>query len=132
MIQRIDIAGLKVDLDEDIKKYVYRKIGRLDRYVTRHARKSLRADVKLRDVGRKYGNKYECEVILHMPSEVITSKDSTMNMFAAVDIVEAKLKNQLKKYKDQHIHTRGGGIVGRLKQRLGEPAESATTREDSF
>ena len=130
MIEQIDIAGLKLELDEDIKKYVHRKIGRLDRYVTRHARKSLRADVKLRDVGRKYGNKYECEVILHMPSETITSKDSTMNMFAAVDIVEAKLKNQLKKYKDQHIHTRGGGIIGRFKQRLGEPAETASTREE--
>jgi putative sigma-54 modulation protein len=132
MIEPIDIAGLKLELDEDIKKYIYRKIGRLDRYLSRHARKSVRAEVKLRDVGRKYGNKYECEVILHMPSEAITAKDSTMNMFAAVDIVEAKLKNQLKKYKETHIHTRGGGIIGRLKQRQGEPAETATTREESL
>lgn len=131
MIQAIDIAGLKVELDDDIKKYVFKKIGRLDRFMPRHARKSLRAEVKLRDVGRKYGNKYECEVLLHLPDETVTSKDSTLNMYAAVDIVEAKLKNQLKKYKEQHVHARGVGFIGRLKRRQGEPAETATMREQS-
>ena len=120
MIDRIDIAGIKLDLDDDIKKYVKRKIGRLDRYVSRHARKSLHAEVKLRDINRKYGNKYECEVLLHLPAETVTAKDSTLNMFAAVDIVEAKLKNQLKKYKDNHSIRRKKtlGLLRRLKRRV--------------
>ena len=57
-------------------------------------------DVKLRQVNRDHGNKYEAEVILKVPEKTIIAKDSTMNMHAAIDIVEAKLIAQLRKYKD--------------------------------
>jgi putative sigma-54 modulation protein len=83
-----------------MQKYILDKIGKLDRYIPPHARKSLVADVKLRQVNREHGNKYEAEVILQVPQKTIIAKDSTMNMHAAVDIVEAKLIAQLRKYKD--------------------------------
>jgi ribosomal subunit interface protein len=57
------------------------------------------ADVKLKQVNRDHGNKYEAEVIINVPNHRLTAKDSTVNMLAAIDIVEAKLLNQLKKYK---------------------------------
>ena len=75
------------------------KVGKLDKYLPGHARKSVTADVKLRQVNRDHGNKYEAEVILHVPEKTIVAKDTTMNMMAAVDIVEAKLVAQLRKYK---------------------------------
>lgn len=100
MIASIDITGIKYDVNEKTKKYVMRKVGKLDKYAPAHARKSMAADVKLREVNRDHGNKYEVEVILQVPDKVITAKDSTLNMMAAVDIVEAKLITQLRKYKD--------------------------------
>lgn len=117
MIQNIDITGVKFDLDDTTKKYVYKKIGRLDRYLPKHARKSAMAEVKLKEVNRDHGNKYEAEVILHIPDKRITAKDSTMNMLAAVDIVEAKLTTQLKKYKEMHIpHVGRRGVLSRFKR----------------
>lgn len=100
MIKQIDIAGDGIELKDDVKKYIVRKIGKLDRYIPRHARKSVHAEVKMRENGDKAGNKYECEVILHVPGEPVTAKEGTLNMFAAVDIVETKLKNQLHRYKE--------------------------------
>lgn len=106
MIENIDITGVKYQLDESTKKYVTKKIGRLDRYLPRHARKSVKAKVTLEEVNRDHGNKYEVEVILDVPNKHLAAKDSTMNMLAAVDIVEAKLASQLHKYKDIHVpHT---------------------------
>lgn len=99
MITSIDITGVKYVLDDAVKKYVQKKIGRLDRYLPRHARKSATADVKLKQIDKSHGNKYEAEVILNVPGSTLTAKDSTMNVLAAVDIVEAKLVNQLRKYK---------------------------------
>jgi putative sigma-54 modulation protein len=99
MITSLDMTGVKYTINETTRKYVLRKIGRLDRYLPRHARQSVRADVKLKQVNRDHGNKYEAEVILHVPEHTLTAKDSTMNMLAAIDIVEAKLLAQLKKYK---------------------------------
>lgn len=121
MIAQIDTSGINLELGDDIKKYIARKIGRLDKYMPRHARKTVRAEAKLRETNNRLGNKYECEVLLHLPGGVIQAKDSTLNMFAAVDIVEAKLKNQLVKYKDAHIahlHEKHTGIIGRFKVRF--------------
>ena len=103
MIQNIDVTGIKYNVNDKTLKYVMEKVGKLDRYVPTHARKTMRADVKLRQVNQDHGNKYEAEVILSVPEKVITAKDTTMNMMAAIDIVEAKLVSQLHKYKDSVI-----------------------------
>lgn len=99
MIASIDITGIKYDITEKTRKYVMEKVGKLDRFVPVHARKSMSADVKLSQVNRDHGNKYEAEIIIQVPGRVITAKDSTVNMMAAVDIVEAKIVGQLRKYK---------------------------------
>ena len=100
MIESIAITGVRYELDETTKKYVTKKIGRLDRYLPKHARKSASAEVKLKQINESHGNKYEAEVILNVPEKSLLAKDSTLNMLAAVDIVEAKLVGQLKKYKE--------------------------------
>lgn len=113
MITSISITGVKLAVDDITKKYVERKIGRLDRFLPRHARKSATAEVKLKEVNRPRGNKYEAEVILSVPDKQLTAKDSTVNVLAAVDIVEAKLANQLRKYKDTHL-----GHIGKTRSAL--------------
>jgi putative sigma-54 modulation protein len=117
MIESIDITGVKYDLDATTKKYVTKKIGRLDRYLPKHARKSVTAEVKLKEVNRDHGNKYEAEVLLFVPDKVLTAKDSTVNMLAAVDIVEAKLVVQLRKYKQLTVpHIGRRSVLSRFKR----------------
>src|SRR4051812_35313914 len=99
MIASIDVTGIKYEVDKKTLRYVTEKVGKLDRYLPSHARKTMTADVKLKQVNRDHGNKYEAEVIVHVPEKTLTAKDSTVNMMAAVDIVEAKLVAQLRKYK---------------------------------
>ena len=117
MISSIDITGVKYDIDDTTRKYVLKKISRLDRYLPKHARKSVTADVKLKEVNRAHGNKYEAEIILNVPEKRLTAADSTVNMLAAVDIVEAKLVSQLKKYKEMHVaHVGRRGVLSRFKR----------------
>lgn len=107
MIQNIEIKGQRVEVGAELQKYAVRKIGRLDRFFPRHARESTRAEVLFKEETKgKTKKNYTCEVILHLPGEIMTTHETTMNMFAAVDIVEAKLKNQLKKYKEMHSSLR--------------------------
>ena len=101
MISQIDISGIHYEVSDDLKKYVSKKMSRLDRYVPRHAREMMHVDVKLTELKTK-SDRNECEVIVHLPDQQLTAKESTLNMFAAVDIVETKIKNQLKKYKALH------------------------------
>ena len=118
MITSIEITGInKYLVDDTTRKYVIKKIGRLDRYLPRHARASVSAEVRLKQVNRDHGNKYEAEVMLSVPDKVITAKDSTLNMLAAVDIVEAKIVTQLHKYKDASIsHVGRRGVMSRFKR----------------
>lgn len=101
MISQIEITGIHYEVSDDLKKYITKKVGKLDRYVPRHARKSMHAEIKLRELKTK-NDRNQCEIIVHLPESQLTAKQSTVNMFAAVDIVETKIKNQLKKYKASH------------------------------
>lgn len=107
MIQKLEITGVHFDVDPKLHAYVTKKIAKLDRYLPRHARESAHAEVFLKEAKIKAKKECTCEVVLHLPkTKTMTTKETTMNMFAAVDIVEAKLKNQLKKYKETHSSLR--------------------------
>ena len=125
MIARLEISGVNLDLSDDIKKYIIKKIGRLGKYAPRHARKTAHARVTIRETNNRLGNKYECEVLLTLPNKQLEVKEATLNMFAAVDIVEAKLKNQLLKYKDEVVSgsRKQGSVLKRLLRRSSNPVE---------
>jgi len=100
MIERMELKGVHLTIDENLRKYVERKLGRLDRLMSKRSRESSHLEVTLKETKAKAGKQCHCDVTLHLPHENIVVKESTVNMFAAVDIAETKLKLQLKKYKD--------------------------------
>lgn len=100
MIQ-LEIKSVRFDLDERIKKYVGKKIGRLDRYVPKRARNGIKGKVILKEDDGKSKNRFTCDAVIILPHGTITAEEATVNMFAAVDIVEAKLKAQCLKYKEK-------------------------------
>lgn len=117
MIEAIDITGIKYDVDDLTRKYVLKKVGRLERYIPRHARKSAHAEVKLRQIDKPHGNKYQAEIILYIPDKQLTAKDSTSNIMAAIDIVEAKISAQLRRYKTERLpHVGRRGVLSRFKR----------------
>lgn len=106
MITKLELSAKHMTISEDLQKYVMRKIGRLDRFVSRHARESLHAQVRLQESRAKDNNRFTCSVTLHLPQQVLEAEESTINIFAAVDIAETKLRYQLKKYKETHTQSR--------------------------
>ncbi len=106
MIRKFEMTGVHTDMDDKLKKYITKSVAKLERYIPRHARESAHADVKLRESKAQGDKRFTAEMILHLPHEVIAVKESTINMFAAVDIIEAKLKNKIKKYKETHGNPR--------------------------
>ena len=113
MIGKFEISG--AHNDEKLKKYVEKRIEKLERYIPRHARDSAHVEVKLSEKKKQLDSQCTAEIIIYLPHEVLTAKESTINLFAAVDIVETKLKNQLKKYKETHG---GAKLYRRLTNKL--------------
>lgn len=114
---KLEITGVHYKVDKKLHTYITKKMDKLEKYIPKHARESAHAEVFLKEVKIKTKKENVCEVVLRLPKENITTKESTINMFAAVDIVETKLRNQLKKYKTQHgspqFHHR---LIGKLRR----------------
>lgn len=119
MIKKLEIDGVHMNVGEDLRKHVNKKIGKLEKYIPRNARPSAHAEVKLKEGKIKTKTEHTCEVILHLPHEVITVSETTNSAFAAVDIVEEKLKNLLRKYKETHAGPKlRQRLAARLKRQL--------------
>lgn len=116
MITQIQVTGIAYEVDENTKKYVTKKIGHLDKYLPKHARKTASVEVRLEQVDHDHGNKYEAEVKINLPGKVVTATDSTGNMMAAIDIVEKKILTQLHEYKQANIaHIGNRRLLSRFK-----------------
>lgn len=103
MIQKFDIQGEHTVVDDSLRKYVTKKIGNLDKYIPRKGRPSAACEVHLIENKKKKDNNHcTCRVELRLPKQTIVIEEHALNMYAAVDIVEAKLKLQIQKYKDKY------------------------------
>jgi ribosomal subunit interface protein len=102
MIKKIDINGVHMEVGDDLRKYVIKKISRLEKYIPRQARGAVHIEVKLKEGKARDNAARTCEVLMHLPHDNITISETTVNIFAAVDIVEQKLKTQLRRYKERH------------------------------
>jgi len=113
MINKLEINGVHMEVGDDVRKYVTKKIGKLDKYMPKHARESAHVAVKLKEVKGKAKDRVEhiCEVVVHLPQDNLAISERTGSIYAAIDIIEEKLKTQLHKYKEMHG-------APRLRQRL--------------
>ena len=99
---KLDIHGVHIKIDESLKKYISKKINKLEKYVPVMSRESLHVEVYLEESKGHDGKQCECEVVVYLPKEVIRIREGTINMYAAVDIVVEKLNRALVRYKETH------------------------------
>ncbi len=100
MIEKIDISGSNYKVEESFQKYATKRIGKLDRYLPRGNKKDVVAKIVVTEVNRSHGNKYEISVAMEIPGgKVIAARDECSNVFAGIDILEAKLTGQIRRYK---------------------------------
>lgn len=131
MLAKFDLKGVHTTIDESLDKYTKRKIGNLDKYLPRAHRDSAHAVVELKEAPRaKDQNRFTCGVTLYLPHETIEVRETTLNIYAAIDIVEEKLKQRIKKYKDQHADGKiFRHLAGRLRRRTGLRPEQISSAD---
>ncbi len=99
---KIQLTGRKYDIDAELQKYVSKKLGHLDKYLPR-SHKAIGMNVEIfRDPSGREDNRYKVKAVLEVPGPDIVAETATINPHSAVDIVEQKLRLQIKKYKDKH------------------------------
>ena len=100
MIEKIEINGKDYKVEEPLKKYTEKRFGKLDRYLPRGAKKDVVIKVIVAAIGKSKGEKFEISVAMEIPGgKVLAAKDECSNVFAGVDLLEAKLSGQIRRYK---------------------------------
>lgn len=100
MIEKIEINSKGYKVEEPFRKYVIKRLGKLDRYLPRRAKKGVTAKVMVTEIGKGKTEKYEISAALDVKGgKVLAAKDECTNVFAGVDLVEAKLTGQIRRYK---------------------------------
>ncbi|MDO4979171.1 MAG: ribosome-associated translation inhibitor RaiA [Candidatus Saccharibacteria bacterium] len=103
MIEKVEISGSNnYKITDNFQKYVEKRIGKLDRYLPRTHKKDIIARIVVTEVDRAHGNKYEISVAMEIPGgKVIAARDECSNVFAGIDILEAKMMNQIRRFKTE-------------------------------
>lgn len=100
---KVDITGRNFEVEAKLQAYVQEKIGGLDKFIARNDQSVARATVVLEeDASGREDNRFVCDAVVSLPKQQLVAREGTVNMFAAVDIVEAKLTSQLGRYKAKH------------------------------
>jgi ribosomal subunit interface protein len=110
---KLHISGHGFELDQKMIDYAQVKLGSLDKYLPKSAKNSTGRVILSFDPSGREDNCYLCETMLEVPGPNLESKEATLNAYAAIDIVAAKLRAQAKKYKDKN-----GGRRRRVAMRL--------------
>ena len=126
MLQKFEVTGLHFDIDKALRNYIAKKLGSLDRYVPKATRSSAHLEVRVKETKQDGKVRSVCEATLHLPHETINLTESALNMHAAIDIVQDKLRQQIKKYKDESMNGKQRRhIFGRLRRSLSARLRSA-------
>jgi ribosomal subunit interface protein len=126
----LQITGRHFELDEKIVNYTQKKLGRLDKFMPRHHPAIFGTVVLAHDKSNRQDNEFCCEVIIDAPKERFQAAESTINMYAAIDICEQKLKQQILRYKQKHVPARNhrrllfAKMVGRDRFTTGNQVET--------
>jgi ribosomal subunit interface protein len=118
VIENIEVSGVKYKVEEGFKKYATKRIGKLDKFLPKKNRKDVIAKIVVTQVNRTHGNKYEISAALDVPGgKVIAAKDEASNVFAGIDIIEAKLMGQIRRFKTEKINYDKKGFLKKLLKR---------------
>lgn len=100
MIEKIEINGNGYKVEEPFRRYVEKRIGKLDRYLPRGSKKDVVAKVMVSEIGKGKSEKHEISVAMELHGgKVLAARDECSNVFAGIDLVEAKLLGQIRRYK---------------------------------
>ena len=100
MIEKIEVTGHGFKVEESFRKYVGKRLGKLDRYLPKGSKKDVVAKVVVTEIGKGKTDKFEIAVAMEIPGgKVLAARDECTNVFAGVDLVEAKLAGQIRRYK---------------------------------
>ncbi len=125
MALRVDINVKNLELNDRLRDYVEKKIGKLDRYLD--VLEEAKVDLTYAKTARSAKDRNIAQVTIRGKGVLLRAEERTEDMFASIDLVLDKVYRQIERYKGRRWNNRGDGrsaADAALEAGLGEAEES--------
>jgi putative sigma-54 modulation protein len=117
---QLAIAGKNLEITDSLRKYVEKKIGRLDRYLPNII--DARVELGVENT-RAAKDSQVAQVTLRTKHAILRAEEASADMFASIDAVFDKMQRQADRYKGKRWSKRG--VEGEV------PVESVAEEESA-
>jgi len=97
------IKGKNIEITDPLRKYVHKKLGKLDRYLP--TIDEVRVELSVENV-KSSKDRQVVQVTMRSNSMILRAEERSADIFAAIDAVRDKLQRQIKRYKEKPIRIR--------------------------
>ncbi|QKY69934.1 ribosome hibernation-promoting factor, HPF/YfiA family [Lentibacillus sp. CBA3610] len=123
---KYNIRGENIEVTGAIRDYVEKKIGKLARYFDTPPSSDVNVNLSV------YNDEQRIEVTIPMPNLLLRAEEQHLDLYAAIDLVVAKLERQIRKYKTKvNRKFRQEGSPKHIFAELEKEAEEEYEKEES-
>jgi len=94
------INGKNMEVNESLRKYVERKIGKLDRFL--NTIDEVRVELSV-ESAKSSQHRQVVQVTVRSNGTILRAEERSADMLAAIDTVRDKLQRQMKRYKERRV-----------------------------
>jgi len=106
---QLSIAGKNLEITDSLRKYVEKKIGRLDRYLP--SIQEARVELSVENT-RAAKDRQIAQITLRAKQTVLRAEESSADMFASIDAVFDKMQRQIDRFKGKRWSKRAASEGG--------------------
>ncbi len=121
----LTITGKNLEINDTIRNYVEKKIGRLDRYLPNIL--DGRVELTVDEGARAAGDRQIAQVTLRTKKIILRAEEASADIFASIDAVFEKMQRQVDRYKGKRWAKRGE--AAEAAPELTEAVEEETAEE---
>jgi putative sigma-54 modulation protein len=103
---QLNITGKNLEITDSLRKYVEKKIGRLDRYLPQI--QDARVELEVENT-RAAKDSQIAQVTLRTKQGLMRAEEASSDMFASIDAVFEKMQRQVDRFKGKRWSRRAGG-----------------------
>lgn len=105
---KIDIYTKEIELNEDLRDYIDKKIQRLYRYLNQID--ETRVDLSHAKTAREATNRFVAQITLRGRGFILRAEERSEDIKSALDLVMDKIERQVDRYKGKKFKSRGTAI----------------------
>lgn len=106
MSSKTDIYIKDMDLTEELRDYIEKKAGKLDKFL--NAIDEKRVDLAFVKTAREPDNKFVAQITLRGRGFILRAEERAIDIRSAIDQVLDKIERQIERYKGKHFKNRNG------------------------